>query len=240
MYQGTKEPGVFKYCIQRCRGRCHVEHKGKESGKEMMAWHLWRAVQKTVRKGAALGRLRVTLMLFLSHCLSASPWKESLLVVLVAVRPLWTPGHQWSKAQQELSLTFRGSSAPRPRVSRWRVMPQGHSQFPHTTRISRANLSPSLSNSTTFHVLPSIPCPLLSSPSTASTTQCQLEPTSSRWGDNLEGWFSKRNLQKELAETKWFLVQGGRCPLPAMSQHGRCSWAPVAGPVPPTKPTTWK
>lgn len=32
------------------------------------------------------------------------------------------------------------------------VMPQGHSQSPHTTRISRVSLSPSLSNSTTFHV----------------------------------------------------------------------------------------
>ena len=48
------------------------------------------------------------------------------------------------------------------------------------TRISRANLSLSLSNSTTFHVLLSIPCPLLSSPSTASATRCQHEPTSSR------------------------------------------------------------
>ena len=37
-----------------------------------------------------------------------------------------------------------------------------------------------LSNSTTFHVLWSIPCPLLSSPSMASTTQCQLKLTSSR------------------------------------------------------------
>ena len=36
------------------------------------------------------------------------------------------------------------------------------------------------------------------------------------------------------------LVQGGRRPLSAMSQHGRCSWAPVVGPVPPTTPTTWK
>ena len=43
-----------------------------------------------------------------------------------------------------------------------------------------ANLSPSLSNSTTFYVLWSIPCPLLSSPSMASTTQCQLKLTSSR------------------------------------------------------------
>uniref|UniRef100_A0AC11CCN1 Uncharacterized protein n=1 Tax=Ovis aries TaxID=9940 RepID=A0AC11CCN1_SHEEP len=36
-----------------------------------------------------------------------------------------------------------------------------------------------LSN-TTFPVLPSISCPLLSSPSMASTTLCQLKPTSSR------------------------------------------------------------
>ena len=43
-----------------------------------------------------------------------------------------------------------------------------------------ANLSPSLSNSTTFHVLWSVHCPLLSSPSMASTTQCQVESTSSR------------------------------------------------------------
>ena len=39
---------------------------------------------------------------------------------------------------------------------------------------------PSLSNSITFHVLLSMLCPLLSSPSMASTTQCQLKPTSSR------------------------------------------------------------
>ena len=61
-----------------------------------------------------------------------------------------------------------------------KVMPRGHSQSPHTRRISRANLSPSLSNSTTFHALWSVPCPLLSSPSRVSTTQSQLKPTSSR------------------------------------------------------------
>ena len=33
--QGTKKPGVFKYCIQGCQGRCHVQNKGKESGQEM-------------------------------------------------------------------------------------------------------------------------------------------------------------------------------------------------------------
>ena len=59
-------------------------------------------------------------------------------------------------------------------------MPQGHSQSPYTRRLSRANLSPSLSNSTMFHVLQSIPCPLLASLSMASNTQCQLKPTFSR------------------------------------------------------------
>ena len=57
---------------------------------------------------------------------------------------------------------------------------KGRSQSPHTTRITMASLSPSLSNSTTFHVLWSVHCPLLSSPSMASTTQCQVESTSSR------------------------------------------------------------
>ena len=56
-------------------------------------------------------------------------------------------------AQQDWSLTFRGSSVPCPWVPRWRVMPQGHPQSPHTTRISRTNVSPSLPNSTTFRVL---------------------------------------------------------------------------------------
>ena len=77
-------------------------------------------------------------------------------------------------------------------------MPKGHSQSPHTRRIFRANLSPSLSNSTTFHVLQSVPCPLLFSPSMVSTTQSQIKPTSSRWGENSEGWFANRNLQEPL------------------------------------------
>jgi len=135
-----------------------------------------------VGKGAALGNLRVTLMPALSHCLSASPWKERLLLVLAAARPLWIPGHHWSLAQEDWSITSRSSSAPCHGVLRWRVMPQGHSQSPHTRSISRANLSPSLSNSTTVHVLWSIPCPLLSAPLMVSTTQSQLKPTSSRWG----------------------------------------------------------
>ena len=32
--QGTKDPGVFKYCIQGCQGRCHVESRLRESGQE--------------------------------------------------------------------------------------------------------------------------------------------------------------------------------------------------------------
>ena len=132
------------------------------------------------------------------HCLSASPWKERLLLVLMAVRPLCTLGHHISKAQEDWSITYTGSSAPGHLVPRWRVMPKGHSQSPHTTRISRANLSPSLSNSTTFHVLPPNTCPLFLSPSTASSTQWQLEPTSLRWGDNIEGWFSNWSLQEPL------------------------------------------
>ena len=27
--QGAKEPGVFKYCIRECQGRCRVERKGR-------------------------------------------------------------------------------------------------------------------------------------------------------------------------------------------------------------------
>ena len=27
--QGAKEPGVFKYCIRECQGRCRVESKGR-------------------------------------------------------------------------------------------------------------------------------------------------------------------------------------------------------------------
>ena len=56
----------------------------------------------------------------------------------------------------------------------------GFSRFPHTTRISWANLSPFFPNSTWFHVLSSVSCLLSSSPSTASITQCLLKPTSKR------------------------------------------------------------
>ena len=32
--QGTKDPGVFKYCIRGCQERCCVERKGKEDQKQ--------------------------------------------------------------------------------------------------------------------------------------------------------------------------------------------------------------
>ena len=132
-------------------------------------------------------------------CLSASPLKERLLLGLEAARPLLTPGQHSSKAPKHWSITCRSSSGPRHGVPRWRVMLQGHSQSPHITRITRANLSPSLYNSTMFHVLWSIHCPLLSSPSMASTTQCQGEPTSSRRKDNTEGWFSNWSFLKAMS-----------------------------------------
>ena len=117
---------------------------------------------------------------------------------MAAVRPLWTPGRHRSLAQEDHLIRSWGSSVPSHGVPRWKFMPQGHSQYPHKARISRANLSPSLSNSTTFHVLRSIPCPLLTSASTASTTHCQLKPTPWRWGDNTESWFSNWSLQGPL------------------------------------------
>ena len=64
--QGTKDPGVFKYCIRGCQERCCVEIKGKEGKRQ-------RAVYEIVGKGETLGRLRVTLMPTFFHCLSASP-----------------------------------------------------------------------------------------------------------------------------------------------------------------------
>ena len=33
--QDTKDPGVFKYCVQGCQGRCRVKSKGKESAQKM-------------------------------------------------------------------------------------------------------------------------------------------------------------------------------------------------------------
>ena len=121
--QGTKDPGVFKYCIQGCQGRCCVESRCRELGKEeKVCWG-------DSREPGSSGEIRVTSMPALFHCLSASPWTDALLLVMAAVRPLSTPGHHWSLAQEGWSVTSWGSLAPRHGVRRWRVMPQGYSQF---------------------------------------------------------------------------------------------------------------
>ena len=82
------------------------------------------------------------------------------------------PGRLVDNIQKLIGTTPRGSKV------------KGHA--PGSLPVSTNNKDlqsqplPSLSNSTMFHVLQSILCPLLSSPSMASTTQCQLKPTSSR------------------------------------------------------------
>ena len=91
--QGTKDPGVFKYFIRGCQERCCVEIKGKEGKRQ-------RAVYEIVGKGETLGRLRVTLMRAFFLCLSPSPLKERLLLVLDSARILLTPGQHSSKAQE--------------------------------------------------------------------------------------------------------------------------------------------
>ena len=109
--QGTKDPSVFKYCIRGCQKRCCIESKGKEGEKH-------RAVYETVGKGTTLGRLTETLMPAFFHCLSASPLKERLLLVLVTVRPLLTPGQHISEAQEHWSIKYRSSSVPGDGVTR--------------------------------------------------------------------------------------------------------------------------
>ena len=154
--------------------------------------------------------------------------------LLWQLRSLWTPGHHWFLTQEDWSITSWGSLAPHHGVLRWRVPPQCHSQFPHRTRISRANLSPSLSNSTMIHVLHSITCPILSSPSMASTTYCQLnlqhpgEETILRVGSQTGAC---RNLWA--TSGRWGLSAGHFTPLKMLLSL-------VAGPVPPTEPTTWE
>ena len=198
-----------------------------------------------------------------------------------------------------------------PRLSRWRVMPQGHSGALHTPRISWANLSPCFSNSSQFHVPPPGPCLLSSLTSMASTTLCPLKPASRRWEANsgvcvsvcvcvcllshvwlfVTPWPLARQTPVSMGSSRqehwdkwpfpppgnlpnpgikpmspgfpalaggfftnapptWFsdlglggtlgLLLGGGRPLQANTHHYRRCWAPVAGPLPPTKPATWE
>ena len=83
------------------------------------------------------------------------------------------PGRLVDKVQKLIGAKPRGSKVKGH-------VPGSLAVSTHNKDLQGQPLSLSLSNSTTFHVLRSIHCPLLSSPSMASTTQCQVEPTSSR------------------------------------------------------------
>ena len=82
-------------------------------------------------------------------------------------------------AQEDCSITYRSSTLWGSKVKKGHA-PGSLPVSTHKKDLQGQPLSISLSNSTTFHVLPSIPCPLLSSPSMVSITQSQLKPTCSR------------------------------------------------------------
>ena len=119
-----------------------------------------------------------------------------------------------------------------PRGSEVKIMPHGHSQSPHTRRISRANLSASVSNSTTFHVLQSISCPLLSSPLMALTTQSQLNLHPQGEGRTLRGGSQIGTFRNPWA------AAGRRVPSVGHLALLQMLLSPVAGPEPATKPTS--
>ena len=82
-------------------------------------------------------------------------------------------------AQEDCSITYRSSTLWGSKVKKAHA-PGSLPVSTHKKDLQGQPLSFSLSNSTTFHVFPSIPCPLLSSPSMVSVTQSQLKPTCSR------------------------------------------------------------
>ena len=188
--QDTKDNGVFKYCIQDLKEG--AISRAKKSAQKMKGC-LWDS-----HEGGSSGEFQRSLdAYFVTLSLSIS-MKRKVIACSGSCKALMDSRISLILGPRRLTITSRSSSVPHHGVPRWRVMPQGHSQSPHTRRISRANLSLSLSNSTMFHVLQSILCPLLSSLSMASNTLCQVKPTSSRWGENPEGWFSNRSLQEPL------------------------------------------
>ena len=209
--QATKDPGVSKYCIQVCQGRCRVKSRWRESGQET------KGCLGDSQEGAALGRLRVTSMCVLSHSLLASPWTDALLLVMAVVRPLWTPGYHWSLAQEDWSITFWGSSAPCHGVLRWKVMPQCHSQPPHT-RISRANLSLSLT------ALCFMFCGQYTALYWFHHQRHQLPSASSSLRHQGEGTILRVCSQTGACRNLW-AAAGKRATLQAMSHHFRCCWA---------------
>ena len=113
--------------------------------------------------------------------------KRKVIACSVSCEALMDTGTSLILGPRRLVNNIQKCIGAMPQGSEVKIMPQGHSQSPHTRRISRANLSPSVSNSTTFHALQSIPCPLLSSPLMASTTQSQLNLHPQGEGRTLRG-----------------------------------------------------
>ena len=65
--QGAKEPGVFKYCIQVCQGRCHVRSKRKELAQKM------KGCLGDGLEGSSSGETQSDVDAHFFHCLSAFP-----------------------------------------------------------------------------------------------------------------------------------------------------------------------
>ena len=169
----TEYPGVFKYCIQGCQGRCCVESKGKESAQKMEGY------LGDSREGGSSGETKSSFdARFVTLSLSIS-MKRKVIACSGGCEALVDTRTSLTLAQEDCSITYRSSTLWGSKVKKGHA-PGSLPVSTHKKDLQGQPLSISLSNSTTFHVLPSIPCPLLSSPSTASTTQCQLEPTSTR------------------------------------------------------------
>ena len=86
--QGTKDPGIFKYCIQGCQGRCRVKSKGKDSGQAT------KGCLGDSREGGSSGETESDLdARFVPPSFNISI-KRQVIACLAAARLLWTPGHQ--------------------------------------------------------------------------------------------------------------------------------------------------
>ena len=149
---------------------------------------MWRAKEKSTKdeglfrrqsgRRAALERLRAALMIALSHCLCIS-MKRKVIACSGGCEALVDTRTSLTLAQEDCSITYRSSTLWGSKVKKAHA-PGSLPVSTHKKDLQGQPLSFSLSNSTTFHVFPSIPCPLLSSPSMVSVTQSQLKPTCSR------------------------------------------------------------
>ena len=167
------------------------------------------------------------------HCLSASTCTDRLFLVLAAVWPLWTLGHHWSKAQEVWSIISWASSVQCHRVPRWKVMPQGHSLSPHRTRISRANLSLSLT------ALCFIFCSQYPALYYLHHQWHELYPASSSLHRQGEGTILRVGSQTGDCRSPW-AAAGMRAPSAGHVTPLQMLLRLVAQPVIPTKPTTWE